>query len=321
MQEPDARAQTRASQGRGAITFIRGKGGGISWRGNRRLAEPSLRAAALVGRIRHVRETAAIRGHAAAVAFLLAVGTGTPRADEVCDSEHIGADEATIRAFTADVQRAVASGDPAQIAALAYFPIRVNSRDSRYHQVRTLVIRNANELATHAAAFATAKFRKRVRQTGPGDLICPPGEIGFADGVLWARVVDGRLLITTINNDEFTWPGMAAGELLRCRTSDRLIVIDRPRHRLRWRAWKTGRSFVAKPDEIDEHGREKVEGTGACTHRIWTFILGKKRYAVWPEEGCSDNQTPPGRVGQVLLEKGEAVVRSWDCMGTGGGAP
>lgn len=237
------------------------------------------------------------------------------RADESCDPIIVGVpDRATIDTFVAAVREAMASPAVDELAAIVAFPLSVSSRDPQYGQVRTRHVENDAELREYAGAIFAEHFRKRILKSAAGDVICRTGLLGLGNGLLWAKPgEDGRLRIASVNNDEFRWEGMATAEVLRCEMSGHLIVVDRPRARVRFRLWAKGRSRSDKPDLTIDGGEEDVEGTGACAHAVWTFRRAGIKYVV-REEGCSDGAGPPDRAGLVSIIRNNEPPNERDCL-------
>jgi hypothetical protein len=240
-----------------------------------------------------------------ATAVLLALGAG-PAAGEPCSPAVVGVrDRAAIDAFVAAVRKAAGSSDPGRMAALVRLPLRVNSRDQGHGQVRTRYFRAADELREYAGRIFSRRLRGRVSGGRASEPICRRGSLGFAGGLLWATPgEDGRLLLSVVNNDEFQWPGMERGELLRCQTADHLVVVDRPRSRVRYRSWPLGPSS-GKADLVLERGVESWEGSGKCLVAVWTFTHGRRRIVV-RAAGCggAEARAPVGFVS--VLEAGGA---------------
>ena len=164
--------------------------------------------------------------------------------EEPCPPERVGvADHQVVQRFVSDLRKALTSGDATAVVGLIRFPLVVNSRDRAFAKVRTRTFQGVGELTRYAAEVFSKGLRERVLNSSASDLICRPGQVGLADGLIWARPDTlGRLHVEVVNNDEFQWPAMASAELLRCETSRRLVVIDRPRAEVRFRAWPRRRN-------------------------------------------------------------------------------
>jgi hypothetical protein len=196
-----------------------------------------------------------------------------------------GADDATVTRFVTDLRAALASDDDDTLVRLVRLPLRVNSEDPRHHQTRTRYFRTVEELRAHTGVFGR-DFRDRILRDAPDDVICVPGAIGVANGLVWASIDErGRVLIDSVNNDSFRWEGMEREELFRCRTSTRLIVVDRPATKPRYREWKSPRGSAGPPTRVLHDGEESFEGTGVCVHRTWTFEQRSGRVLL-REPGC-----------------------------------
>jgi len=225
-----------------------------------------------------------------------AATTRAPRTTETpylsrpaCDPEIVGVDgAAVIESFVAATRQAMSADGTAEIVALASLPLRVNSVDSEYKKRRSVFIRERAELTADAAAIFSESFRKKILASNPADLFCRDGGVGLANGVLWGVPGDdGILRIGSVTNVDYQWPNMTAEELLRCSTPDRLIVVDRPRDRVRFRSWGLGRPVTDAPSVVVEGGTERFEGTGVCTSSIWSFTDGGRAIGV-EDAGCGD---------------------------------
>jgi len=236
-------------------------------------------------------------------------------ASERCEPDAIGVrDKATIDAFVAAVRKALGASGTAQFAALVGYPLKVNGRDPEYGQVRTLAIRNVSEFEKYGDAVLTKGFRDEILKAPPDDLICRTGQLGFDRGLLWAMPDEkGRLWITAVNSPGFRWPNMTAAKLLECETADHVVVVDRPRSQIRYRSWATGRPTQGRPDLTIEGGEEDLQGSGVCSHPMWTFTKGAFKYVV-EEEGCSNGSGPQDRVGFVSVIKNGSTQKRWDCL-------
>jgi hypothetical protein len=233
------------------------------------------------------------------VTTVLAV-SGAQAADP-SEAENLGVpDGATVDSFLAAVRRAVESTDPAALIPLLSFPLRINSEDAKYHMTRTLWIQSAGELRKYAGAIFTKRFREEILATLE-EKSCSTARLGIAAGRLWASPLAGPPKITAVNQPGFQWPDMTAGELLRCRTSGQLIVVDRPGERVRLRSWALGHSSAGPPDLALEAARETYEGSGVCAYPVWKFSQGANELVV-RGAGCSATQAVDSPRGTVNLD-------------------
>jgi hypothetical protein len=229
-----------------------------------------------------------------------------------CDSSNLGvADQRTITVFVDAVYGAMRSGKVEDVVHLFRFPLRVNSTDPKYHQTRTLWIQDEKEFKKYSGGILTKAFREEFLKTKSDDLICKTSYLGLGNGKLWAGEQEGRLALAEINSENFYWQDMNLPPLLHCRTSDRLILIDRPKTDLRYRSWGKSKSENDKPDLLIYKGDERTEGTVPCVSTIWNFKNGSYNYEVI-EWGCSESETAAPVT--VVVSKGGKEMKEWGCF-------
>jgi hypothetical protein len=245
-------------------------------------------------------------------AILLALALlAEPGAVDPHCGEALGFDPVAIGSFEAAVRAALRAPGSARFGALVGFPLRVNSKDPGYGQIRTLWIRSAQEFARYGDAILSKGFRNSVLRAKPHDLICRTGEFGMAGGLIWVYGYLTGLRIAALNAGDFRWPDMAAAPLLACETADRRIVVDRPRTEVRFRSWAKKRPRGSKPDTLIEGGTEEFQGSGVCVHALWRFTDGELTYVV-EQEGCS-NGSNPRRVGWLSVGMVEPLEQQAEC--------
>jgi hypothetical protein len=228
------------------------------------------------------------------------------------------ANAATIDDFVKAVFGAVASGDCARISGVIGYPLVVNATDPDFHQNRSFDIETKGAFLKHCPAIFTAEFRAAIlRHQGEG-VSCSTAQLGLARGRLWSNVYDDGPLINKINQERFRWPNMTAGELLRCRTRDSLIVVDRPRAEVRYRSWSPDQDSKEKPKVLIEAGDETWEGTGVCRHPTWSFPSGPDKIEI-SAFGCTDDEEKEVVAHRSILKGGKDASPSetWEkCRST-----
>jgi len=93
-----------------------------------------------------------------------------------------------------------------------------------------------------------------------------------------------------------------------------LIVRDTgPAGKVRYRSWNKPRFVTEKADLEIAPGSTSIEGTGPCSHSIWTFTRGAASYVV-SEMGCMGGEEPPGARGELAVQVGETSTQRWCCF-------
>lgn len=215
-------------------------------------------------------------------------------------------DEAAFVAFDHELRSALAAPDPAILALLAAYPLRVN-------QNGTTSIHDARTLSERATRVFPPALRTKVLATATKDLVCTSNGIGYGSGALWVGVADGplRFAIQAVNLDDA--PGEPAESVLFvCRADGLRALVDRGASgTLRYRAWTRPRPATERPDVELTPGQEDMEGTGPCVHRVWRFGSGRRRVEV-RELGCLESAPPAGSLGLLAVETpGAKRARLW----------
>jgi hypothetical protein len=95
-----------------------------------------------------------------------------------------------------------------------------------------------------------------------------------------------------------------------CQTSKhRILIEERSDGSARCRVWKRPKSLLEAPD-IELDGAARIEGTGECRARFWSFQSGKMKLEV-SEPGCGPGDEPEGLVGALDLAQEDGSPQSW----------
>ena len=106
--------------------------------------------------------------------------------------------------------------------------------------------------------------------------------------------------------------GFADG--LTCRTQKRTVVVDlNADGQPRYRVWNQPHRQSGKPDLQIVGGVRDFEGTGPCTHAVWSFHKGKTEYTV-SGLGCTEETPPAGATGQLAVLVDGQLKQSWWCF-------
>jgi len=101
---------------------------------------------------------------------------------------------------------------------------------------------------------------------------------------------------------------------LTCRTQKRTVVVDlNSAGQPRYRVWNQPHRPSEKPDLQIVGGTHDVEGTGPCTHAVWSFRQGKAEYTV-SGLGCTEATPPAGATGQLSVWVDGQFKQSWWCF-------
>lgn len=212
------------------------------------------------------------------------------------------------KVFASDLKLALQRADPAAVALLTQFPLRVNLPGST-----RIGIENASTLQSRFAEVFTPALRKRVLESA----MQAPERLGgesfmLADGLLWAEIVEHehgprfRLIVVNVPGEKATtWPQLK----MVCETPKHRIIIEQiSDEQSRYRSWNLPRALTETPD-LELTGVSSHEGSGPCVHPIHTFERGDTRIFV-SEGGCRKHHWPENSVTVEL--KGE-LAAEWGC--------
>lgn len=211
--------------------------------------------------------------------------------------------------FVAELQSALERSDPAAVALLTDFPLRVNTPDRTQY-----LIPDERALQRYFASAFPPELRARIRTIRD----VAPERVGgedfmLAHGLLWLTIIehdDGpRFRLKTVNvpgREEPHWPTLA----MVCETPKHRIIIDLiSAEQSRYRSWNLPRALTEKPD-LELKGQRTSEGTGACQHPQHVFESGKTRITAI-QGGCRKNEWPANT---IVVEIDAVEVNAWGCL-------
>ena len=209
------------------------------------------------------------------------------------------------------IAAALAVDDPAYLTFLSHYPLRVHNNDGVIH------IADATTSYSMSDTVFPEAGRSQVLDTDLADLICTSGGIGYGNGRLWANFRrDGdreRFQIRRMNVSRFS-EEKSANVAFVCRTTAFRSVVDRNvDNTLRFRVWSRPRLIGQAPDLELLSGREDIEGTGVCAHRVFSFESEDATYSV-SELGCSAGFPPDDAVGVYSTRAGGTETTSAWCF-------
>lgn len=232
-----------------------------------------------------------------------------------CDLTILGAtDKQAFLMFHKELHTALSRQDVAATALLIRFPLRINYPDGS-----TISIGNVKALQTRFAQAFPPTVRSAVLNQKAHEIFCRDEGIMYGRGEVWVQVVDTRAIeryrIIAINLPPvggLRAPYKRSGLQFVCDAEAYRVVVDTERYgRLRYRGWSQPRALTDKPDIEIIPGTGSSEGTGVCTHAIWTFSKGTSKFIV-SELGCTNGSEPPGTTGELVVSvDGNVQQTSW----------
>lgn len=238
------------------------------------------------------------------VVVLAMATTASAQEDELDPYPHVQ----RYRQFVADLKSALQHSDPAAVALLTEFPLRVNAPG----RVQFL-IPDESSLQAHFEKVFPREARERV-EAMRSEVPERVGEQFLLDhGLLWIEIVEHnagpRFRLTTVNvpgSDTPIWPRL---EMV-CETPRHRIIIDQfSVEQSRYRAWNLPRALTEKPD-LELKGLSTFEGTGACQHPVHIFERGDTRITA-SQGGCREDEWPANTIDVEIDGK---QVNSWACL-------
>lgn len=244
---------------------------------------------------------------------LLALPTGAPAQGKSSRPQATAApaeetDAASFARFESELKSALQSADPAAMALLTRFPLRVNGDGG---SLRELL--NASALQQEFDQAFPEWFRKEVL-AAPSSNVERSDMVGIANGLIWAERVSTdngmRYRLRTINTGRSTRTGAAQPQLVyACQTPKHRILVDSSNDEaFRYRSWNIPGFPPQKPD-LEMSGSVDFEGRGECAHRVFTFERGDTRIIV-TEPGCGESDTP---VGSLEVQIKGATAANYSC--------
>ena len=200
--------------------------------------------------------------------------------------------------FDRELKNAAEESDAGKVALLVSYPLRVNDSRGSYY------IKDARTLQGRFGDIFTPSVRKAISSQKIDNSACNTDRVMYGNGDVWVWLTDQGYAITVVNLPGQQRPAGAAEIQATCRTGEIRIIVDKaPGGALRYRAWDKGHSLMQKPDTELTDGKETMEGTGVCTHRLWSFGRYEKNISV-EEIGCTEDSPPANAIGRLVTSAG-----------------
>jgi hypothetical protein len=248
----------------------------------------------------------------AAVSQSLAKVSDMPYSGAPCTgSGGIGPSAQQVAAFTrfdAELRSALEKNDPAALAFLIGFPLRVNTSKGQ------LLIPDAESLAGHYSEIFTPGVRSEVLATVTDDYICRYDEgLGYKRGIIWVSTDGHRFTLGTVNLRDQQAESKEPALIFACETKTHRIAIDELEGGgFRYRSWNKPKSLSTAPDLDLAQGKQEYEGSGVCAHSVYTFTSGQAVYQVEGGLGCTDGSEPSKATGHLSVTiGGKQVTDDW----------
>ena len=248
------------------------------------------------------------------------------RLGDSCDISLFGIkDKAEFLRFDHDLKSAMAMQEPARLASLILFPLRVNYAGDKH-----LSLNNDAGFRKQFPGIFSDAIRKTVMQQKIDALFCRDQGIMYGNGEVWIGVAGAesstRFGIQTVNMPE---PSAIIGgrvqllqKPLNCTAQKIQISIDYPTEPskkiqhlapARYRAWNSPHSPQEEPDiELSgEVGVGKGHPEGQCDFRMWRFKNSNTEYLL-SEPSCPKRPAPDSAQAELqVLIKGKPSLTSW----------
>lgn len=208
---------------------------------------------------------------------------------------------AAFMTFDREFRQAIAERDASKIALLVEYPLRVNEGWGSYY------IRDAASLDGHFSQIFTPLIREAVKNQRLSEINCFNAGVEYGNGDLWVDRSESGYAIRAVNTSSAEKAKALAGSVeIACRTEKARVLVDVGQNRKpRYRSWERPHAVTEAPGLTVSDGAKTVEGTGYCTHNVWTFARGTDEFSV-SELGCfpDSNQPPREAVGQLSITSG-----------------
>lgn len=208
--------------------------------------------------------------------------------------------------FDRELRDALARQDPVKTALLIDFPLSVNVPGQG-----SISISDVGTLEARYSEVFPSAVRRVVLEQNLGDLFCNDSGIMYGNGTVWIGVTEQAYGVKTINLPRSN--GHRASAVMTCNAEQRRAAVDLLKNgTLRYRVWDRPHSLLGDPDVEVVGGTTRVEGTGACASRYWTFQRGGSEFTL-STLGCPPESTPPpeGARGHLTISRGGQTERSW----------
>ena len=211
----------------------------------------------------------------------------------------------SLATFDAELRSAMRSGDAERTALLVNYPLRVNDGRGTYY------VKDAASLQGRFKDIFTPAVKTAVTSQQLGPMECNIDRFMYGNGEVWVSSSPHGYAVSSVNVTDSAELEKRGRMEFSCRSDEyRAIVDNDSTGKLRLRLWGKGRLLFEKPDSELLNGKKNIEGTGACSHQVWTFNSAANDFVV-EELGCypDSNQPPPAAIGQ--LSKQAASKHDW----------
>ncbi len=228
-----------------------------------------------------------------------------------CDLAAVGlADTKAFLRFDRELRDALSRQDPAALALLVRFPLRINDARGSYSLNEPLA------LQSHFMEVFPPVVREAVLKAKAENVFCNYGGIMYGDGEVWVGVSSKRYVVQAINlpGPRGSTTGPTPKLRFVCDAEKHRVVIDTDTdNKPRYRAWNKPRPLSEKPDVEISMGSADMQGTGPCAHSVWTFMKGATKYTV-EEIGCvPESDEAKDATGTLEVSVGGKQVALWWC--------
>ena len=236
----------------------------------------------------------------------------------VAEAQTALVEEPAFRRFDRELKAALEAGDPAVLALLVKFPLRLNHDDGS-----VVLLANPRALLSSFPEVFSPALRRKVLETKVDDYIEKSSQIGYQGGVIWVEELplegEASSFRITVVNLEDSKPDASAAKSLRvsfvCETIKHRVVIedrfgDKVAH---YRVWNKPKSPLEAPDLEIVDGVADIEGRGACAARYWEFQAGSATIRA-SELGCTAGNESEGATGELVVTKSDGTEQSWYCF-------
>jgi hypothetical protein len=221
------------------------------------------------------------------------------RLGDSCDLAILGAKDAkSFLAFDQELRAAITKQDAVAMAFLVQFPLRVNSERGKYS------LNDPAALQSHFQDIFPAAVRKAILDQKVEGVFCRDEGVMYGNGEAWVNATNHGFAINVINLPSDPHKAKTTENKIEfvCRTDKLRIIVDSDVKRvLRYRSWNPSSLLTDKPDHEFNKGTGSIEGTGGCSHTVWTFKNGEAIYIV-EELGCSPDSNEPPKEAKGMYE-------------------
>jgi hypothetical protein len=213
--------------------------------------------------------------------------------------------------FDSELREAVSKGDAGKVSLLMSYPLRVNDARGTYY------LRDVASLQGRFNEIFTPAVRRAVTSRRLDSTTCEADTFMYGNGEVWVSSSAHGYAISTVNVSQRARREIGSARLeFACRTDEYRVLIDKASDGTpRFRAWNKGRSLSQEPNTELVGGKKDIEGTGGCSHSVWSFRSGVNEFVV-QGLGCyaDSNEPPAAAIGQFSTDSGQQKDEWWWCF-------